>query len=996
MTETEKSRWFRQVSKSISAHCLDAGANLQWLQEQMHPYLSVTMHDEAEAIGSLAVQLPSLKDNQRLVLHDTEKNLILARLNQPGSLYQTLRLLHEREISYAQFTHSYAPIPGIGKELELQRFEFDRRSSEDIAAGEAVRVPQRLQKEVRAELKQRYPQYDFSRFDKELRLLFLNNESYVRHSPARRVAQIIWLYHQSIANGGVFFDVEVAEETLGKTEYRVMFAAGNPPQLDFLEQIMEVYSRLGLGVKRAYCLTIHNGLHPYFLGTFYLQGEGKQLLAKDGFLYSELEQELFNTQILTTVADNYRRFVVKGKLSGVDASLVNAFAAFCHTSLAHNQPDRFGYAEVEGAFNSDLEMTLRLVALFRIRFEPQLPGRDETYQSELDALKQAITAYNTGHAYLDDIRRTVFNCCLLFITHTLKSNFFVNAKHALAFRLDPAYLEALGADFTSDLPEKRPFRVTFFFGRHGCGYHIGFSDIARGGWRTIMAKNRDDYITSANTLFRENYVLAHTQHLKNKDIYEGGSKMVIALDAADLDNPETVTRRLYKMQYGFIQAFLDIFVTDDGKARHPMVVDYYCEDEPIELGPDENMHDEMIELIARISAKRGYILGPGVMSSKEFGINHKEYGVTSTGVISFAETTLQHLGIDPKKDPFSVKITGGPGGDVAGNGLRLLLDRSPQVQIRLILDGTGALFDPAGADHQALQKVVLKSDIDQFDPQALHDGGLMIFRSHTKKEGLRELYRQVKRQGNELVEEWITADEFYRLFNNLIFDVEADLFIPAGGRPETIHSGNWQQFLTDGKPSARAIVEGANSFITPEARDRLQAEGIIIMRDSSANKCGVISSSYEIIANLLLTEKEFLAHKEQYVGDVIEILEKRAADEARLIFRRYEEYGGSRSYTDISAGISREINDHYARLFAYFQKRPELGSKPLYRRALLAHLPRILRETPRYRKRIGQLPPKYHAAILASEVASSLVYQQDRDADYEFMLNSHLQRHFAV
>ena len=38
----------------------------------------------------------------------------------------------------------------------------------------------------------------------------------------------------------------------------------------------------------------------------------------------------------------------------------------------------------------------------------------------------------------------------------------------------------------------------------------------------------------ANTLFRENYVLAHTQHLKNKDIYEGGSKMVVVINAPDL------------------------------------------------------------------------------------------------------------------------------------------------------------------------------------------------------------------------------------------------------------------------------------------------------------------------------------------------------------------------------------------------------------------------------------------------------------------------------
>lgn len=73
--------------------------------------------------------------------------------------------------------------------------------------------------------------------------------------------------------------------------------------------------------------------------------------------------------------------------------------------------------------------------------------------------------------------------------------------------------------------------------------------------------------------------------------------------------------------------------------------------------PHYNGEDEPIELIARISGKRGYLLGPGVMSGKQFGINHKEYGVTSTGVIRFAEITLDNLGIDPHEVRVRLKKT---------------------------------------------------------------------------------------------------------------------------------------------------------------------------------------------------------------------------------------------------------------------------------------------------------------------------------------------------
>jgi glutamate dehydrogenase len=168
----------------------------------------------------------------------------------------------------------------------------------------------------------------------------------------------------------------------------------------------------------------------------------------------------------------------------------------------------------------------------------------------------------------------------------------------------------------------------------------------------------------------------------------------------------------------------------------------------------------------------------------------------------------------------------------------------------------------------------------------------------------------------------------------------------------------------------------------------------VILRDASANKCGVISSSYEIIGNLLLSEKEFLGHKERYVADVIDILEKRASDEARLIFRRHREGGGSLLFTEISAALSSEINSQYARLFTYFQKHPGLCREPLFRRVILSHLPRILREDTKIAQRLQKLPEKYLYAILASEIASSLVYLGDHEADFTEMLKGHLERNF--
>jgi glutamate dehydrogenase len=167
---------------------------------------------------------------------------------------------------------------------------------------------------------------------------------------------------------------------------------------------------------------------------------------------------------------------------------------------------------------------------------------------------------------------------------------------------------------------------------------------------------------------------------------------------------------------------------------------------------------------------------------------------------------------------------------------------------------------------------------------------------------------------------------------------------------------------------------------------------VIVLRDASANKCGVISSSYEIIANLLMSDEEFLDRKEIYVAQVLDILEKRAEEEARLIFRRRKENSKCPSYTAISGTISREINDHYAELFTFFQQRPELASNPLYRKVLLRHLPPLVAGDTVLRRRVGRLPAKIRSAILAAELATSMVYRGDWKIDLDTTLRSYTQR----
>ncbi len=64
--------------------------------------------------------------------------------------------------------------------------------------------------------------------------------------------------------------------------------------------------------------------------------------------------------------------------------------------------------------------------------------------------------------------------------------------------------------------------------------------------------------------------------------------------------------------------------------------------------------------------------------------------------------------------------------------------------------------------------------------------------------------------------------------------------MPCGGRPAAVDIGNVANLLDgEGKPNFKYIVEGANLFITQQARLFLEKHGVELYKDSSTNKVGL-------------------------------------------------------------------------------------------------------------------------------------------------------------
>ncbi|MEZ5453947.1 MAG: NAD-glutamate dehydrogenase [Thiothrix sp.] len=682
------------------------------------------------------------------------------------------------------------------------------------------------------------------------------------------------------------------------------------------ERITAFLGTQGIDIQRAY-LDSFGGEAPLSILSFLVQYGGQPFSANSN-IWGSIRTDLKRLAYL-----DEKVFALAARLGDcplADAEILHTLGRLSYQLLVKQDAYRFSRERIYATLEQHPALALAIAEQFRTKFTPQ--GLTDTL-----SLKQRIS-----RAVESPTEQIILQTLLGAITATLRTNLYLPDRFALALRINPAFLNTAGR-------EELPYGVFFVSGRAFDGFHVRFRDIARGGVRIVRPAGREQYALESERHYDECYGLASAQQLKNKDIPEGGSKgVILAKPEADFE----------AVGHAYADALLDLIAP--AEELFTLHQDYLGRKELLYLGPDENVSNPLIEWIIRRAHLRGHPMPNAFMSSKPgAGINHKQYGVTSEGVTVFLETALKEAGIDPRTMPFTVKITGGPDGDVAGNEI-LILDREYGSHVRIlgIADGSGSLEDPAGLDMTELKRLVMAGlPVSAFERSKLGTSGSLVT---------------------------IHEPEGIQRRNNMHNRVIADAFIPAGGRPRTIHSGNWRDYLSDGgKPSSKVIVEGANLFITPNARAELGKAGVLIIKDSSANKCGVICSSYEIVASMLLTESDFLAHKETYVAEVLEKLRELAATEARSLLRERRLHPDT-DLPGLSIQLSRVIN-RAADLLADNMERLHTTQPELTNKLVQEHIPGVLLEACGERL-YTDLPMAYLNRIKAARLASRIVYRE--------------------
>jgi glutamate dehydrogenase len=742
-------------------------------------------------------------------------------------------------------------------------------------------------------------------------------------------------------------------------ELRIMVAVNRESPSRLFSNVSDVFNSHGLFSNRKYIEQFANGKTVF---TFYLNDIHDERLIQD------LVADISLVYVLpdSPLSELFR----EGKLSAQEMVFGVSAWSFAHQFLSEyneeylkirdylkDSPELLGIirqlktrlskmaydeAKIWEALLSNYVYIKQAYRLFEIKCNPHVKKRD--FQNQMEKLKNDISRFISV-----ELDRNIFQMVLCFIDVILRTNFYKSDKTSISFMYDPKFLNSV--DYS-----EAPYGIFHVFATELRGYHIRFRDIARGGIRIVRSNNLQGYMNNSDFIFDENYNLALTQQRKNKDIPEGGSKGTILLRWGHQDKSESAFKK-------YINGLLDLLLPDEN------IIDHYGKEVILFLGPDEGTAD-MMEWASERARILDYPYWKAFSTGKPVsmgGIPHDLYGMTTNSVHQYVLEILKKTG---KKESAITKVmTGGPDGDLGSNEILISKDK-----ILAIIDGSGVLYDPRGIERKELKRLAeQRKMIENFDKRLISPKGFLV---------------KIKDQDIVLPdgEKVISGLEFRNTFH-LHPKFEADLFVPCGGRPASININNWTKLIDKkGKPRFKFIVEGANLFITQDARLRLEENGVILYKDASANKGGVTSSSLEVFSSLALDDQEYSTlmcvknkkihpYRKKYVEEILEIIRENAGLEFEVIWRENKRTQIPRSV--LTDKISEKINAITEAINASNLFKDEA----LFRKVIECCCPRVLIDQVGFDKILQRVPQRYLEAIFASRLASRYVYKYGLDAN---------------
>ncbi len=859
--------------------------------------------------------------------------------------------------------------------------------------------------------------HDVSEEDlKESRFLFSLSEDFssTPEPTRKRYERFLEKSEPSVIPFIQFFNLPEMGET------RLMFNTDFvSPQLPIFRQILADHD---LTLVRAYWEPyVTKPLVPTSVCALYVQGELSRAqearVAAD--IYSFLSfavnpiKELYVHNKLTfkemlfagNAIDFTNLFIYKESANATDREIVNSLSnqdhqdAFAKRIWGYNI-STYRAALIEETVRKNPDLIKLLYTLFEQRFDPASNNRIST--EELQKQEKDFDKIITSRFMDFPLGYDIFTFMFKIVSCTLKTNFYKTEKRSFSFRFDNRILDPV-------IFSQFVFGVFYVNGHYSCGSHMRASDISRGGLRLIRVSDAN-HEAELDKMVLLNYALGpKAQRLKHKDICESGSKGVV------VPHPQYGGYSLESL-FDYTEGILDLMLLDNS------IIDYYNQPEMIFFGPDEGTAP-LMDAVAYRAKERNYPYWRTMTTGKSIGIPHDTYGklesgelfglfdrgedgvelqfndnshllthdmdeiysriggkiatsgMTTTSVMSSFRTLISHYG--KQEEDLNLMITGGPDGDLGANEIQCYKGR-----ICLVIDGGSILFDPEGLDRKELMKLAFmrnsspRANSLSFPDEKLSSKGFKVPLGG----------KNITLPDGTLVEDGVV---FHRNFlaspENRKYIEEANIraFIPCGGFKDTINHGNIQDFLALFQ-ELEFVVEGANVFFDDGARRYIATSTKIKqIKDSTANKGGVFSSSVAEILTAFLLQDEYEeklldddSTRWGLIGDVMLLVEKYAGIETDMLLRIYEQEDDAPLFT-LSEATSEEIFSLQALLEGELDS--ILADEDFVWTVLEAYIPEILREKLGREKIMATLNSSrlqpYRDAILTKKISSMAFYR---------------------
>ena len=395
-----------------------------------------------------------------------------------------------------------------------------------------------------------------------------------------------------------------------------------------------------------------------------------------------------------------------------------------------------------------------------------------------------------------------------------------------------------------EAPRPRPLCEIFVHSPRVEAVHLRMGRVARGGLR--WSDRREDFRTEVLGLMK-------AQHVKNTLIVPVGAKggFVPRRPPAGRDQQRDGIE-CYRL---FIRALLGL--TDDlvdGRVVPPADVVRLDGDDPYLVVAADKGTAAFSDLANAIALERNYWLGDAFASGGSAGYDHKRMGITARGAWECVGRHFRELGLDPRRQDFTVAGIGDMSGDVFGNGMLW----SRHIRLVAAFDHRHILIDPepdaalSFVERRRLFRLP-RSSWDDYDRRLISRGG-GVFERQAKSLSLAPEARRLL----GLDASSATPQEVIRcilcLPVDLLWNGGIGTYVKSSQESHADIGDRVNDAVrVDGaRLRARVVVEGGNLGFSQAARIEYARHGGRINADFVDNSGGVNCSDLEVNIKIAL------------------------------------------------------------------------------------------------------------------------------------------------